>query len=101
MDKLIITMHISELKILIENIIDQKIQKITASEIVKSVNDLPKFMTRQEVADLFGVSLVSVDKWKKHGILPTPIKQSGRTYFLRMDIDKMIKDKIELNKLKP
>ena len=101
MGKLIVTLSVSELKLLISEVIDAKLLSMHEAQTALPKVELPKFMTRREVADLFGVSLVSVDKWKKHGILPTPIKQSGRTYFLRKDIEKMIEDKIELNKLKP
>jgi predicted DNA-binding transcriptional regulator AlpA len=101
MDKPIVTLNVSELKLLISEVIDAKLLSMHEIKATLPKAELPKFMTRREVADLFGVSLVSVDKWKKHGILPPPIKQSGRTYFLRKDIDKMIEDKFELNNIKP
>ncbi len=91
-ENLLVTLKISELKSMIEGIIDAKFNHF--KELFKTSSSLSKFMSRQEVANLFNVSLVSIDKWKKHGILPKPIKQSGRVYFLREEIEKMIQDKI-------
>ena len=97
-EKLIVTLNVSELRDLIAEAVESKIRELKLVQQASSEKVLPKFMTRQEVAEVFGVSLVSIDKWKKFGLLPQPIKQSGRTYFLRKQIEKLIDDKIALNK---
>lgn len=91
-DSLLVTLKISELKSILEEIIEEKLNVLKSS--IQESTSFTKFMSRQEVADLFKVSLVSIDKWKKHGILPKPIKQSGRVYFLREEIEQLIQDKI-------
>ncbi len=97
-EKLIVTLNVSELRDLTAEAVESKIRELKLVQHASSDKVLPKFMTRQEVAVVFGVSLVSIDKWKKFGLLPQPIKQSGRTYFLRKQIEKLIDDKIALNK---
>jgi predicted site-specific integrase-resolvase len=57
-------------------------------------------MKRQEVANFFRVSLVTIDKWRRYGLLPKTIKQSGRTYFLRKDVEKLVEDKVSMANLK-
>lgn len=91
-DNLLVTLKISELKFLLEEVIEEKLKQF--KNLVPTVSSISKFMSRQEVADLFNVSLVSIDKWKKYGILPQPIKQSGRVYYLREEIEQLIEDKI-------
>jgi len=91
-DSLLVTLKVSELKSMMEEIIEEKLSQLKPS--FKENNSVSKFMSRQEVANLFKVSLVSIDKWKKYGILPKPIKQSGRVYFLREEIEQLIQDKI-------
>lgn len=93
MEKLIVTLNVSELKNLISEVLSSKLHLI--KEVGSSLNKskTTELITRKEVAKIFGVSLVSVDKWRKHGILPKTIKQSGRTYFLRKEIDEFICNK--------
>lgn len=91
-DNLLITLKVSELRSMMEEVIEDKLNLIKSS--IHENISVSKFMTRQEVADLFKVSLVSIDKWKKYGILPKTIKQSGRVYFLREEIEQLIQNKI-------
>lgn len=92
-DQLLVTLKVSEFQEILENILEEKFNKL--QELFKPSPSLSKLMSRQEVASLFGVSLVSIDKWKRHSLLPKPIHQSGRVYFLRDEIEKMIEDKLE------
>jgi predicted DNA-binding transcriptional regulator AlpA len=98
MDKSILTLNVSELRELIAETLDLKLKKFLPTDPGLAKPELPKFLTRQEVASLFRVSLVTIDKWRRFGRLPRTIKQSGRTYFLREEIEKLIDDKIALNK---
>lgn len=45
-----------------------------------------QYLSRKEVADLFGVSLVTVNDWSKKGIL-TAYKIANRVYFKRHEIE--------------
>lgn len=49
----------------------------------KQPND---YLTRQDVAKLFGVDLSTVANWQKNGKLK-PYGLGGRVYFLRSDIE--------------
>lgn len=96
MEKLIVTLTVSELRTIIQETLDRKL-KMTLQrpkEIIKNEEKLPELITRKEVARLFKVSLVSIDKWRKHGLLPKTIKQSGRTYFLRKEVMKFLRSKV-------
>ena len=97
MDKLIVTLNVSELKDLIAETIDSRLRKLTEVKPTLPKVELPKFLTRHEVAKLFRVSLVTIDKWRRFGMLPRTIKQSGRTFFLRDDIVQLLEDKMNMN----
>ena len=49
-------------------------------------------LSRKDVADLFGITLPTLEKWKSTEILPAPIKRGGRVYYLRSQIEKMLND---------
>jgi hypothetical protein len=100
MEKLIVTLNVSELKDIIAETIEAKMGTIRLVPPIKSNIELPKFMKRQEVANFFRVSLVTIDKWRRYGLLPKTIKQSGRTYFLRKDVEKLVEDKVSMANLK-
>ncbi|NUM51280.1 MAG: helix-turn-helix domain-containing protein [Flavobacteriales bacterium] len=55
---------------------------------VDLMNDL---IPRKDVANLFGISLVTLAKWARNKILPKPIKKGGRVYYLRSQINQVIK----------
>lgn len=93
-EKLVVTLSTSELKILIAETIDSRINNLKEIRSALPKVELPKFLTRSEVAVLFRVSLVTIDKWRRYGRLPNTIKQSGRTYFLRKEIEEFLTNKI-------
>lgn len=69
-----------------------------ASKGQKSIrkNDCSKddeLFTRQDIATLFSVTPETIDKWVRTGDFPAPLRQCGRTYFLRSEIDEFIKTK--------
>jgi predicted site-specific integrase-resolvase len=39
---------------------------------------------------MFQISTVSLDKWRRKGLLPDPIKQGRKIYYLRSEIERMI-----------
>lgn len=71
---------------------DEVIQKITGIMLPALENMLSKkmaenkiekeFLTRQETADFFSISLVCLHDWMNRGIV-TPLKCGNRTYFHR------------------
>jgi hypothetical protein len=50
-----------------------------------------EIMTKNEVAELFGVSLVTLTSWQKKGIVPF-IRKGGRVYFLRTTVMKSLNE---------
>lgn len=46
----------------------------------------PKLFTRQEVANIFSVSLVTLRDWEKNKIIPPPIRKGSRVYWRAADI---------------
>lgn len=49
-----------------------------------------ELLTRKDVADLFGITLPTLEKWKSTEILPAPIKRGGRVYYLRSQIERAL-----------
>lgn len=80
---------------------DDLIQKITGSlvpaietMVSKKVDEQKQhkeFLTRQETADFFSISLVCLHDWMKKGIV-TPLKCGNRTYFHRPSLVKQLLD---------
>ncbi len=60
------------------------------SQLKKSVNK-KEIMTRQEVAEYFGVSLNCIHEWSKKNIIK-PYKLGNRTYFNTSEIMKILYD---------
>lgn len=64
------------------------------SWITKKVTDNKQereFLTRQEAADFFSISLVCLHDWMKKGIV-TPLKCGNRTYFHRATLVQQLLD---------
>jgi excisionase family DNA binding protein len=73
----------------LEELLDKKI------EMLESSPDPKQKMTRQNVADEFGIHLVTVDEWSKKGILKS-FKIGRRIFFYRKDVDDALKQKKSL-----
>jgi excisionase family DNA binding protein len=56
-----------------------------------NTSPLPELLTIQEISDYFNVSLPTVQKWKKAGVLPKPIKMASRVYFSRSEVLEKLK----------
>lgn len=85
-DRQIFHLKVSELKHIIQGVLDSKISGTKREE--KSINHMTELVPRLDVAREFKVSVVSLDKWVKCGRLPKPIKQGSRVYFRRSDLDR-------------
>lgn len=77
----------------------QELQKAISSHVLMEVNSFIEnfsgnnledtdevLLTRFEVAKLFKISTVSLDKWKKAKILPEPVKIAGKVYYMKKEI---------------
>jgi len=87
----IVTLTVQQLKDAILTSVKEEIQKLLSQPIKDSEDDLNDLLlTRHQVAKLFGISTVSLDKWKSAGLLPKHIKMAGRVYYMRQEILEMI-----------
>ena len=87
-EKLLITMNASDLRNLIGEVLDEKLKPVPS--LPETSNGTP-LMSRIEVARLFGVSKTTIDKWRRHHVLPPVIKISSRVYFDRDQIQEGLK----------
>lgn len=73
--------------------------KETIREVLKELESQPKgdseLMSLKQIAELFGVSLVTIHVWRNANILPPSIKQGGKVFFHRADIDRLLAEKKE------
>ncbi len=92
-DRHIVTLTVNELKLTVQQIVRKELARLNDLEGSDSLNQATNqiLLTRMEVADIFKVSTVSLDKWKRAGILPKPIKMAGKVYYLKEEIIQMIK----------
>lgn len=80
----------------LKEIIDERLKAFreeSKSPNQKEKDKFPELLTRQEVADVFDVSFVTLHNWVKHGLLPKPIKKGKMVYFLRKEIIESIKSR--------
>lgn len=90
-DRHIVTLTVQQLKDAILTSVKEEIQKLLSQPTKDSEDDLyALLLTRHQVAKMFGISTVSLDKWKSAGLLPKHIKMAGRVYYLRQEILEMI-----------
>jgi predicted DNA-binding transcriptional regulator AlpA len=64
--------------------------------LANQATDLDELISRQELADYFDVSLVTIDKWVYHKVIPAPFKLGNRVYFRKSEITELIGKKINL-----
>ena len=79
-EKLLITMNASDLRNLIEEVLDEKLKPVPS---LPEVSNGTPLISRIEVARLFGVSKTTIDKWRRHHVLPPVIKISQMRYLKR------------------
>jgi len=69
-----------------------KLVKDTAAEVetrLKEQNKPDELLTRQQVADMLGVTLTTLFHWNNKGILPT-IKIGSKVRYRRLDVEKAL-----------
>jgi predicted DNA-binding transcriptional regulator AlpA len=86
---LLVTMTTSELRSLIAEVLDEKLQPQKEQD--SKPNDSRPLYSRLEVAALFGVSRTTIDKWRRHRILPPALKIASRVYFYKDQIAEFLK----------
>lgn len=87
----IVTLTVQELQDSILASLREEVQKLFNEQPSSSEDDIENvLLTRQQVAKMFSVSTVSLDKWKSAGLLPKHIKMAGRVYYMRQEILEMI-----------
>ena len=73
-----------ELANLIKEGLKPEIQELIQQQL-EAVPKGKEILSRQETADLFGISLVCLHDWMKKGIVK-PYKKGNRTYFLHTEL---------------
>ena len=86
---LLVTLTTSELRSLIADVLDEKLKPVMAQENAKA--DPSALYSRLEVAELFGVTTTTIDKWRRFKILPPEVKIASRVYFYKDQILECIK----------
>ena len=79
----------NELESKLRGIVRAEFQEILSS--LSGISSEEKPLKRDDLAEMFGVSLVTVHDWMKKGII-TGYKMNGRTYFKRDEIAKSMKE---------
>ncbi|MFT7611095.1 MAG: putative DNA-binding transcriptional regulator AlpA [Parvicellaceae bacterium] len=91
-ERLLFNLTVTELRALVKELLLE-----TSNEKPSEPNGPDELIPRKDLAREFKVSLVTIDRWTKLNLLPKAIKQGGRIYFSRADINKMISEKGERN----
>lgn len=91
LNNLIVTLNIFELRNIIADVLEEKFSSITTKNNEKRED--VSLISRLEVAELFGVSKTTIDKWRRCKILPPAIKMSSRIFFNRDQIFEVLKRK--------
>lgn len=96
-ESLLVTLSVGELRYLISEEVTNCLKTTPMELEVKGKVEEPvtELVSRKKVAQMFGVSTTTIDKWRKFKLLPKGIKQCTRVYFLKSDIDELIKKKQE------
>jgi predicted DNA-binding transcriptional regulator AlpA len=88
---LMVTLTISEFRTLVIEIIEAKLSVFDDG--INKPKDATLLYNRLEVAELFGVSSTTIDKWRRCRILPPSIKIASRVYFYQHQIQEFIKQR--------
>ena len=60
--------------------------------------DEPEYYTREELADVLHVSLVTLGRWRESGLLPEPVKMDGRVLYDKAKVRDMIENNYKLKR---
>ncbi|MCX6180711.1 MAG: DUF3853 family protein [Bacteroidetes bacterium] len=80
-------LSVEELQKMIETVV---YKAMSGKEKVVQIKKEIELLSRKAVAKTFGISLVTLNKWKKLGLLPKPIKQGGKVLFVKSEIEDLI-----------
>ncbi len=88
----LVVIELSELK----RIISEEIKTAVGESINTYINkhhfeESEAIIKRSDVAEMFGVSLVTIHDWMKRGVLPYH-KMNGRSYFKKSEVINAMKD---------
>lgn len=72
----------------------KKDKETSKEQVAESPSSDLELLTKAEVGELFNVSMVTINKWMKYGVLPQRIKMGNKVYFEK----KAILDILEKNK---
>ncbi len=80
---ILLNMNRDELKVLITDAVQKEFKKLKPEE------TKAKLLTKNEVIELFSISLTTLYRWDKVGLLPI-IRIGSRVYYLESDISKIV-----------
>lgn len=92
-DRHIVTLTVRELQEAIAMAVKLEVAEFFQNKLPEKneEEDLTDYLIpRQDLAKMFGISTVSLDKWKRAGLLPKPVKMAGRVYYIRKEIMELI-----------
>jgi hypothetical protein len=84
-----ISVNPNELADLISENVKASIQNLAKGLSELSTPQQKEIVTRKEVAEMFGISFVTLHEWTKNGIL-SPSKIGGRTFFKRSELMQLL-----------
>lgn len=90
--RLIVTMTVEDLaKFFDERLRSGLVKHNLINEV--SEKESQKLLPREKVAEIYNISLVTLNKWTKLGIIPKPIKRGKRVFYRELDIQNNINGK--------
>lgn len=86
---LLVTLTTTELRSLIAEVVGDQLAQVVHTP--TDSTESPTLISRLQVAALFGVSKTTIDKWRRHRVLPPAIKIASRIYFYKDQIIELLK----------
>lgn len=87
--EMLISLTVEKLENIIENKISKALEKLNLKQTETSTK-ADKLLTRNETASLFGISLVTLNKWSKLGILKS-YKVGGKVLYKLSELEQIKK----------
>lgn len=87
--EMLISLTVEKLESIIEDKISSVIEKLNLKQKVKKI-DTEKLLSRNETASFFGISLVTLNKWSKLGILNS-YKLGGKVMYKLSELEQIKK----------
>lgn len=87
------SLEVGEFENLISEIVEEKLRTLQSQKTQAKRSPKDELVPRLDLAQELKISTVTLDKWVKYGQLPQPIKQGGRIYFRRSDLDNHFQNK--------